>query len=115
LVVDDSESLLELCRMALQDEGYEVLTASIRQEAMKVLQQSLVNAVVMDMRMPDMDCVEALEKIVTRRKKTPIIIHTAYPAYREHSLVRTAEAYVVKTSEFAEIKETLHRVLVKSQ
>ena len=115
LIVDDEENLLEFYKIELQKEGYEVLTASTGKEAMTLLKQKRPDAVVMDVKMPNMDGIEALGKIVARYKQMPVIIHTAYPIYQEDFRAWTAEAYVLKSSDLRDLKRTLQEVLEKTQ
>lgn len=114
LVVDDEKNLREFYRIELTREGYEVITASTGKEAMGVLENHLPDAVIMDIRMPDMDGIEALGKMVARYKNIPIILNTAYSSYRNDFRAWAAEAYVVKSSDLTTLKQTLRDVLKKA-
>jgi len=114
LIVDDEEGLRELYRMELTAEGYEVLLASNGREAMELLQAQPPDAVVMDIRMPEMDGIEALGKVVARHKQIPIIINTAYPRYQDDFRSWAADAYVVKSSDLTGLKRALRDVLQKA-
>lgn len=114
LVVDDEKNLREFYRIELTREGYEVITASTGKEAMGVLENRLPDAVIMDIRMPDMDGIEALGKMVARYKNIPIILNTAYSSYRNDFRAWAAEAYVVKSSDLTTLKQTLRDVLKKA-
>ena len=52
LVVDDERANVEMCRDALQLEGYEVITANGTQEAVAVISSREVDAIVCDVQMP---------------------------------------------------------------
>ncbi len=52
LVVDDEESNRQVCREALEFEGYEVVVASGTSDAVEVLSTREVDAVVCDIQMP---------------------------------------------------------------
>jgi len=114
LVVDDEKNLREFYRIELTREGYEVITASTGKEAMGILANHLPDAVIMDIRMPDMDGIEALGKMVARYKNIPIILNTAYSSYRDDFRAWAAEAYVVKSSDLTTLKQTLRDVLKKA-
>jgi DNA-binding response OmpR family regulator len=114
LVVEDEKNLREFYRIELTREGYEVLTACTGKEAMEVLERRIPDAVIMDIRMPDMDGIEALGKMVARHKNIPIILNTAYSSYRDDFRTWAAEAYVVKSSDLTSLKRTLRSVLKKA-
>ena len=113
LIVDDEKNLRELYRTELAGEGYEVMLASNGKEAVELLQHRLPDVVVMDIRMPEMDGIEALGKVVARHKNIPIIINSAYTSYQDDYRAWAAEAYVVKSSDLSRLKEALRKVLDK--
>ncbi|HEY1172932.1 MAG TPA: response regulator [Verrucomicrobiae bacterium] len=57
LVVDDEETVRDVCRRALQEAGYQVLTASDGAEGLEVFREHrpLIVAVILDLTMPKMD------------------------------------------------------------
>jgi len=55
LVVDDEESIRELYRADLSDEGYEVVLAVDGRQALVLLESSLPNLVTLDIKLPDID------------------------------------------------------------
>ncbi len=52
LVIDDEDMNREVCRDALELDGYEVLTATGTRQAVEVLSARNVDAIVCDMQMP---------------------------------------------------------------
>jgi CheY-like chemotaxis protein len=82
LIVDDDRGLRELYKSELSLEGYEVMAAATGKEAVEILKDSRPDVIVMDIRMPEMDGIEALGKVVARHKNIPVIINTAYPSCR---------------------------------
>lgn len=114
LIVDDEKHLRELYLAELSEEGYEILLASNGKEALEILRNRRPDVVVLDIRMPVMDGIEALGKLVSRFKSIPVILHTAYSSYRDDYRSWLADAYVVKSSDLRDLKETLREVLRKS-
>jgi CheY-like chemotaxis protein len=55
LVIDDDESIRQIVRLCLSDEGYEVLEASNGQVALDVLAEHKPGLILLDLRMPVMD------------------------------------------------------------
>jgi PleD family two-component response regulator len=66
LLVDDEQELLSVYGHALREEGYLVLCAHNGKEALRCLEASSFDLVILDVVMPVMDGIEALGKIVSR-------------------------------------------------
>ncbi len=112
LIVDDDESILRLYKEELEDEGYEVYAVSSGKEAIELFEKIDPDIVTLDILMPDMDGIAVLRIIKSKKPDTPVIMSTAYD-YRDDFGVWAAEAYVVKSSDLTELKETIRRLLNK--
>jgi CheY-like chemotaxis protein len=111
LVVEDEEGLRLFYEEELQAEGYEVLTARNGREAIEKLEQGKPDLVVLDIVMPVMDGMEALGRIVGKERKTPIILNTSYPGYREDFMSWAADAYVTKSVDLTKLKDKIRELL----
>jgi two-component system, response regulator, stage 0 sporulation protein F len=111
LIVEDDESQRFLYEEELQEEGHEVVLAKSGKEALKCLERTLFDLIVLDIRMPEMDGIEALGKIVSRYKKISVILHTAYPEYRNQSTASLADAFILKSSDLSLLKKTVKELL----
>ncbi len=76
LVVDDEALLLKGIRFNLQNEGYEVLTATNGEEAVKLAKEEAADLIVLDVMMPEMDGLTACSRI-REFSNVPIILLTA--------------------------------------
>ncbi|MFF2888500.1 response regulator transcription factor [Paenibacillus sp. NPDC057967] len=110
LVVDDDYDILHLVSIHLAREGYEVLKAQNGQQALKILEETVVNLVIVDVMMPGMDGF-SLTKILTEELDTPVILLTAKGQLsdKEQGFSSGSEDYIVKPFE---PKELLFRVAV---
>ena len=111
LVVDDEENLCLLYREELESEGYRVKTAADVGVAMRILEEDPPDVVVMDIRMPRMDGIEAMGKMLNGRENLPVILNTAYSSYKDDFRSWPASAYVIKSSDLSELKRALAQVL----
>ena len=114
-LVEDEESLRLLYEEELLAEGYEVLIARNGREALRQLEETTPDLIILDIVMPVMDGMEALGRIMGKERNVPIIIHTSYPGYREDFMSWAADAYVAKSSDFQELKDTVRRLLLKGR
>jgi DNA-binding response OmpR family regulator len=111
LIVEDEQHQRELYAMELQEEGYEVDQAANGKEAVDKVKANKYDCVILDIRMPDIDCIEALCKILSRYKKVPIIIYTAYSNYKSNFMTWTADAYITKSSNLKELKDKIKELV----
>ncbi len=86
LVVDDHVDERAITRIVLEHYGYEVKTAGTAGEALQVARERRPDLIVMDIMMPDMDGVEAVERLAEdpRTAQIPVVAYTAYrDVYRD--------------------------------
>jgi DNA-binding response OmpR family regulator len=114
LLVENEEGQRLLYEQELNEEGYLVLCAKNGKEALKRLEESPCDLVILDIRMPEMDGIEVLGKIVSRYKKMPVILHTAYAHYQSDFLTWLADAFVVKSYDLSVLKRTVKELLRKN-
>lgn len=79
LVVDDEEHILELLQYNLEMNGFEVYGAGTVTEAMKILKEKEVHAILLDVMLPDMDGLTALRKLreMEMTRDIPVLMVTA--------------------------------------
>jgi two-component system alkaline phosphatase synthesis response regulator PhoP len=63
LLVDDEPDILEIVGYNLKNEGYQVFTAKNGLEAIKMAKKTIPQLIILDIMMPEMDGIEACEKI----------------------------------------------------
>ncbi len=104
LVVDDDEAIRTLLQEELEEEGYKVLIATNARDALKMVASEALDLVILDIRMPGMDGLEALPRILGIKEGLPVIMNTAYSQYQDSFMSWAADAYVVKSSDLTELK-----------
>ncbi len=115
LVVDDEEGIRLLYKEELVDEGYDVSLASSGEEALERLEEEVFNLVLLDIKMTGMDGIEVLRRIKEKWKGLPVVLCTAYHHYKQDFGTWASDAYVVKSSDLSELKNTVKDVLSRSK
>ena len=78
LVVDDDEPVRELAHEFLARAGFEVHSARGGLEALRMMEELAVDAVVLDAVMPDLEGEEVLRRLRTTRPEIPVILVTGF-------------------------------------
>ncbi len=114
LVVEDAVRLCEIIAQRLREEGYAVDAATTGQEAVRIATASSHDAIVLDLRLPDMDGLDVCAQLRRRGCWTPILVLTARDGLddRVRGLDQGADDYLTKPFEFAELFARL-RALVR--
>ncbi len=113
LLVEDDTHQAALYQVELEAEGYDVVIARSGREAIDAVTESDPDLIVMDISMPGMDGIEAMGRILSQHHKLPVILNTAYASYKDNFLSWSADAYVIKSSDLTELKNTIRRFLDK--
>lgn len=80
LVVDDKPEMADLIAEDLRERGYFALAVSSGREAIQVLQTQHVDALVTDLRMPDIDGFAVVQASQGLDPSRPVILMTAFGA-----------------------------------
>jgi len=111
LVVDDEENIRFLFKEELEEEGYQVELASNGFEAIDKVKGTKFDVIVMDIKMPGMDGIQALNEIKNMIKEQPVILCSAYGEFKQDFSSWISDAYVVKSADTRELKQTIKNIL----
>ncbi len=110
LVVDDEEAKCRLYKDELEEEGHEVVTAKTGAEGMELFHNEHPDIVTLDIWMSHRkEGITLLRQMKDIRPQVPIIMLTAYD-YRDDFEIWCADAYIVKSSDLAELKNTIRNM-----
>src|SRR3989441_1834751 len=113
LVADDDASIRSLLKQLLSDEGYSVVEATTGTEVVDKVKDVNPDLVIMDVRMPELDGIEALSKLKVSSPKTSVLIMTAFGS--SNNAIRAMELgafdYITKPFELDKISHTVKRVI----
>lgn len=111
LIVDDEKNIRLLLNEELSDEGYDVISAQNGSEALQKIREERPDLVTLDIKMPGEDGLVILRKIRETDYDLPVIICSAYSVYKSDFSAVAADHYVVKSSNFDELKNKIKEIL----
>lgn len=114
LVVDDEPDALELFKELFTKQGHDVECVLNGQKALDSVDKSIIDVVLLDVRMPQMTGIEALEKLKQKKPELPVVMLTAY-GYDEDLIKKAldlgAAGYISKNLPLAQIVHTFKTLL----
>ncbi len=112
LVVDDERVVREGCREVAQALGFSTHTAENAEQAYKILDETSVDVILLDLRMPGVGGSEALRQIKQRRPEIVVIVVTGYATVQSavQAMKHGAFDYVTKPFNMDELRLLLDRV-----
>jgi two-component system NtrC family response regulator len=117
LIIDDEEKLRHLLARIIKSEGFEVLEASDLRLGFKKLEANDIDVVLCDVKLPDGNGVDFLQKIKTTFPLTEVILLTAFGKISDgvQAMKNGAFDYIVKGDDNDKIIPLLYKALEKGQ
>ncbi len=112
LIVDDERSIREACREVAQSLGFTACAADSAEHAFRLLESQVFDAVLLDLRLPGANGLEALRRIKEQRPDAVVIVVTGYGTVQSavQAMKNGAYDYVTKPFSVDELKLLLERV-----
>ena len=112
LLVDDEPLIIKGLRFTLEQEGYEILTASDGEEALEVFRSEPVDLVLLDVMLPKLDGIQVCQRI-RETSNVPILMLTAKGEDMDKilGLEYGADDYMTKPFNILEVKARIKTVL----
>ena len=114
IIVDDDLEMRSLLEDFLGSEGYETQSFPIATEALAALESGMeAEAIVSDIKMPQMDGLEFTARVKSRRPEIPVVLITAFGSIETaiDAMKRGAFHYVVKPFKLAEMGVNVERAV----
>jgi two-component system NtrC family response regulator len=113
LIVDDEKNYLVVLEALLSPEGYEIITADNARAALRLIEESDLDLVLTDMKMPGMNGMELLEQFKRIKPEVPVIMMTAYGTIERavEAIKKHAYDYITKPFQNEELKVTIRKAL----
>ncbi|WP_327003091.1 response regulator [Dactylosporangium sp. NBC_01737] len=116
LIVDDSASVRQVVSIALRGAGYEVVTASDGQDALKQLDGKRIHLIISDVNMPNMDGITLVGEVkkLPSYKFTPIIMLTteSQEDKKRQAQAAGAKAWVTKPFQPAQMLAAVSKLIM---
>lgn len=117
LIIDDEEKLRSLLARIVKSEGFEVLEASFLKSGYKKLEHNDIDVVLCDVKLPDGNGVDFVQKIKTNFPLTEVILLTSFGKISDdvQAMKNGAFDYIVKGDDNDKIIPLLYKALEKVQ
>ena len=112
LVVDDERPIRAACETIAQSVGYSTVSAQSADEALRFLGTQPFDVVLMDLRMPGMSGLEALDRIRTSYPDVVVVMMTGYGSIESavEAMKKGAYDYITKPFHVEELRLLLRRI-----
>ncbi len=114
LIVEDDEGVARLLEEELADDGYLVKRAVNGREALSACASFGPDLITLDLKMPVMDGIEFLDAYRSENHRTPIVICTAYPEFKQDFKTWASDAYIVKSGDTHQLKAAIRELLART-
>ncbi len=111
LVVDDDENIRQYYMEELSDDGHQVSAVASGHELLRIIDIFKPHVVILDIKLVDYNGLELLKEIRNEYYNLPVILCSAYQTYKYDLRSIAADYYVVKSSDFSELKTAINRAV----
>lgn len=104
LVVDDEQDIVNVIRLALEGEGYQVEVARNGSQALQTVERRRPDLILLDVNMPGVDGWEVLNQLrAAAGTQTPVVVMTAGYDAQAQALDSGAQGYLGKPFELDDL------------
>jgi len=117
LIIDDDESIRRTLSSVLEEKGYVVDTARNAEEALKKSGDFYYNLAIIDIRLPDIEGIDLLNKLQEISPEMIKIILTGYPSLQNavKAVNRGANGYLVKPTDLDDLHKMIEKHLKRQE
>ena len=117
LIVDDEESICWALRRLAQEEGRDVAVASSAEEAFELARQAKFDCIMLDIRLPGVDGLAAMERLKQLAPGAPIVVMTAFGSLGTavEAIRNGAFDYLTKPFDLDRASEVIRRALAQRE
>ena len=111
LLVDDEEEFVETLAERMRSRGMEVATSNSGGDALELIDKDAYDVVVLDLQMPGMDGIEALERIKRRKPDIQVVLLTGHATVEkgDEAMKHGALEFLEKPIDLSKLQEVIHK------
>lgn len=111
LLVDDEEEFVETLAERMRNRGMEVSTTNSGADALKLVDGETFDVVILDLKMPGIDGLEALKRIKKRRPDIQVVLLTGHATVEKgvEAIKEGALEFLEKPIDLTSLTDTIHR------
>jgi DNA-binding NtrC family response regulator len=115
LVVDDDTELRKVLSSILSEEGYSVETVENGEQAIRVSEKKRFDLALIDIKLPDMEGTELLQRLKAKQPHIVMIIVTGFPTVENAvgAVNEGADGYILKPFEIRKLLQAVRKHLNK--
>ena len=111
LIIEDEKNLRALYQQDFERDGFEVVMAANAADGLAMVDAECPDLVVMDIRLPGMDGLDAMSRLLDKNPRIPVVLNSAYSSYKDSFMSWSADAYVVKSADTDELRLRVRELL----
>jgi two-component system nitrogen regulation response regulator GlnG len=113
LIVDDEPNVLYSLEKRLKSDSLEIMTASTAKQGIELVKDRDPDAVLLDVRLPDMSGLDAFDEIREHDPRLPVVIITAHATTETaiEAMKRGAFEYLLKPLDLSELRDVVSKAM----
>jgi len=111
LLVDDEEEFVETLAERMRSRGMDVATSGSGVDALQLVEDEDFDVVVLDLKMPGIDRLDALKRIKRRRPDIQVVLLTGYATVEKgvEAIKEGALEFLEKPVDLASLTDAIHK------
>lgn len=111
LLIDDEKEFLDVLGERMTVRGMDVTTVSSASEAIKMTERQSFDAIILDLKMPEMDGLEVLQNIKEKKPELQVILLTGYGSVEKgvEAMRRGAMDFIEKPADLESLTEKIKK------
>jgi len=113
IVADDEANIRLLMEAVLTEEGYQVTVVATGREALRKILKEDFDLGIFDIKMPDMNGLELIQRIRELKKTFPVVVCSAFKHLQDDYVIGTSgiAAYITKPLNLEDFKKRIKEIL----